>query len=98
MSEIPVKLSYIPLVVWIVVIVLLAGFVFTTAFIQLNVKFSDEELTEKKQNKISEEVFGNLPAFIVLVVLILGLALIGFYKFVVGRSEATVSSAPGELV
>lgn len=79
-------------------VALFAGFVFSIAFIQLNVKFSDEALTKEKQGKISGEIFGNLPAFIVLVGLIFILALIGLYKLIVERPEVMVSSAPGELV
>lgn len=98
MSELPVKLSYMPVIAWIIIVILFAGFVLTVAFIQLTVKFSDEELTEKKHEKISSEVFGNLLVLIVFVGLILILALIGFYSFAAGRAEITVSSSPGELV
>ena len=87
-----------PIVAWIIVVALFAGFVFFTASIQLNVKFSDEKVTEEKRERISSEIFGNLPAFIVFVGIIFVLALIGFYGFTAGRAEITVSSEPGELV
>lgn len=98
MSEIPIKLSYMHVIAWIIVVALFAGFVFTVAFIQLNVKFSDKEVTEKKRDRISSEVFGNLPAFIVFVGIILVFALVGSILYIGGKAETTVSSAPGELV
>ncbi|MEM0492252.1 MAG: hypothetical protein QXR02_06860 [Acidilobaceae archaeon] len=98
MGEYIVKITFIPVVVWVIIVALFALFVLSVALIQVNVQFSDEALSREKQDKISGEVFSNLPTLLGFIGLIFVLAIIGFYGLAVRVREVKVSSEPGELV
>jgi NADH:ubiquinone oxidoreductase subunit 6 (subunit J) len=85
------------LAVWCVVVLLFALFVFSIAFVQQGVRFSDEEVAKAKRDRISGEVFGNLVYHVVFIGLILVLGVVGYVAIYSRSREYTITSEPGEL-
>ena len=97
MVELAVSQDIGKLAVWCAVVLLFALFVFSIAFIQQEVKFSDEGVAKAKRDRISSEVFGNLVYHVFFIGLILVLGVIGYVAIYSKSREYTITSEPGEL-
>ncbi len=86
------------LILWGAIVILFAIFVFSVAYVQLGLEFSDSDVTKSKRNLISSEVFGNMIYHVVFIGLILVLGVIG-YAYIYNKSkEQAVTAEPGEFV
>lgn len=96
--ELLARWDLVKLATWLIIVVLFASFVFLIAGVQLGVKFSDEDVTKSKRDRISSEVFGNLVYHVAFIGLILVLGAVGYIYARGGGEERGVTSEPGEVV